>query len=768
MTHSRRLIWFYGVLSFAAAAAAVDECTALCPTCARQNCTAAGQLCEDVDANTTGSWVCRCAPPLAGVGYGAPAVCRPEELTPRRLASTVAVIGDVAAGLGVLGSRGVPATRFAVLHLDCPSYGSNASQALPFALHPTRVALGEGAALDLIAGNVLVVAAVAVLMWGAVCGLAATKLRKWGRNAVEARCWYPSLPLSIALSLLPGTALGGFDLVFRTASRTGAALGVVTLALLAAGVYDLHRRVRPHVVARAHLQMDRSHEHGRAYRFMLGSEEWVDTPHGRASASRWGCLLRPYSLHAARSLATGDLAVTFAVAFLHAGSGWLGTAGCGGTKLVLAALCAVWLSVLVKARPFRVRRVFVGEVAVLAMEAVALAVSGAAWLSASDGAFFAADVLFVIAAALMLVHTGFDAACEVVLLATGRRSRIQNEAMGSFRFDHDLRMPHRIALRDDGCASESLVECSDVASKVLDDTAAAQLHDQTCSTRSASALGLHQSLSMPLDVMPVGESSPDVAEHDAVAKKVRPMGCASAAQTPPKATRRRRALTLANPETQSPFLKSPEGPAGVKATELQSGDSTSSRSLGSPCPLELTPSTVTAALRSTLFSPDRQSVRRGSRSLAVLQGWGQEPGADPLQSIRSAPPASRRGSIVRTPRSSSPAGTPTQFQSARVRVQARHPSTLTPPDDALDHSLPRQREAVRPLDTPPIHPPRTSFLSGCASGGTVSAQVRSESTDSALMPPRGLMNTRRTRAVTPPRRRPDDFDVLAGDSHVQV
>eukprot|EP01063_Lacrimia_lanifica_P018912 TRINITY_DN2588_c0_g1_i1.p1 TRINITY_DN2588_c0_g1~~TRINITY_DN2588_c0_g1_i1.p1 ORF type:complete len:2380 (+),score=326.77 TRINITY_DN2588_c0_g1_i1:64-7203(+) len=59
------------------AACALDECAAVCSTCANATCSAAGQDCTDVDTAEAAvqDWVCSCRPPFAGQATRAAAVC---------------------------------------------------------------------------------------------------------------------------------------------------------------------------------------------------------------------------------------------------------------------------------------------------------------------------------------------------------------------------------------------------------------------------------------------------------------------------------------------------------------------------------------------------------------------------------------------------------------------------------------------------------------------------------------------------------------------
>ena len=60
----------------AAASCGTDECTAHCPTCEEDVCSAKGQLCVDPDVTVTKNWLCRCIAPQTGADKtGAPATC---------------------------------------------------------------------------------------------------------------------------------------------------------------------------------------------------------------------------------------------------------------------------------------------------------------------------------------------------------------------------------------------------------------------------------------------------------------------------------------------------------------------------------------------------------------------------------------------------------------------------------------------------------------------------------------------------------------------
>eukprot|EP00755_Sulcionema_specki_P011652 Sspe_Gene.49514::Locus_26804_Transcript_1_1_Confidence_1.000_Length_3163::g.49514::m.49514 len=75
---------------------AVDECTFVCPTCARTSagqpnkCEAAGQRCEDPDKDKKGDWRCVCPPPASGFAVAAVARCEVDEcVTPMPSRSAV-------------------------------------------------------------------------------------------------------------------------------------------------------------------------------------------------------------------------------------------------------------------------------------------------------------------------------------------------------------------------------------------------------------------------------------------------------------------------------------------------------------------------------------------------------------------------------------------------------------------------------------------------------------------------------------------------------
>ena len=329
--------------------------------------------------------------------------------------------GSVAAAS--IGAAGAASTLSLLSTTTCGS-----EEKLPFILHPTGISVNGNRYFGVIVGNLAIAAGVTLLSYVLVCFVfkcAPGCLPFQELLAAKGLTRFPSVALFIFLTLYQGTSYASLRLV-ASHNTTGELLcGLVSVVFCIMVPAVTAREVKRSVPSKAVYRLEKGSP--RYKTFMLGAGEWIAVSRSDLWHQRYRAMVKPYKERTAW-FAVFSFLLAFAVGALNVPE-VDSMVQCGHLKLGIGVLFAVIVAFIAVLCPYARWRDNIALIVLNGMTSSALFLQAFGFYSENlnDWRFLTAGTLFQGCMVLIIVKGITDLACDLFVLLTNRRSKLQEE-----------------------------------------------------------------------------------------------------------------------------------------------------------------------------------------------------------------------------------------------------------------------------------------------------------------------------------------------------
>ncbi|KAJ9456610.1 hypothetical protein DIPPA_20395 [Diplonema papillatum] len=318
-------------------------------------------------------------------------------------------------------------TRLMLVASGCYVYDD---QDFPFSLHPTQISFGGSAPLSMLAGNLALTAG-----FCAACYVFLLFVRPLGGHLLpsvfagldlQGALRLPSAPVLLFTFTFQGTALACFILLYSPPSAFHFCIALFSLLGVCAVPLLLFAEVRRSIPAAGYYRLD-SVRRSKLYEVAVGRGEWVARVKSLHWVNRYTTVVRTYGQEAAWYCFV-EYCTTLALAAMS-GAKTESYVGCAWVKLFSGVLLLVQLAVEARVWPHvRVRDTYT-DFALIALETVASFFMAVGFFLQDPDHVFHVLASFCVSAAfaVLSLKVCLDILCEVLVLLTGRRDRLQHE-----------------------------------------------------------------------------------------------------------------------------------------------------------------------------------------------------------------------------------------------------------------------------------------------------------------------------------------------------
>ncbi|KAJ9455307.1 hypothetical protein DIPPA_33506 [Diplonema papillatum] len=377
-------------------------------------------------------------------------------------AVTATMPGLVAAAALSSANGGAKATKLILASSGC--YVTD-DQRFPTAFHPTAITVSGSAVLGMVLGNYGLVLGFCALCYAVLCVVRfmGPRLLPSAFDGLDIQGFLrlPAAPLLLFTFVFEGTCLGCVMLMLTAPSTGSLVIGIFAFAGCMLVPVAVFGKIRANVPQKAAYVVDHVYT-GRVWAFLIGPGEWVSVSKANHWVDRWASVMRTF-----REDVVWYIFVDYASMLALAAMAAVKTedyVSCGHVKFFSSFVFLIELVSESYTRPHCRGRDNATDFVILVLQTVGLLCTGIGFYleQPKHAVHTAAMWCFYATWACLTLKIAADLVTEIYVLATRRRSRLQDQAFTAQRKEQGW-LVAGCASDDNCCANDSLAKLSGAA-----------------------------------------------------------------------------------------------------------------------------------------------------------------------------------------------------------------------------------------------------------------------------------------------------------------